>query len=172
MKTYSKGSHNVYHHRYHLVWITKYRYKVLRGKLQERVRDIIAQSAESLQVKIFNGVVSVDHIDLYCSIRPHISVSEFVKQAKGRSSYKVQREFPELKKHYWGRHFWGRGYFSSTSGNVTDEMINDYINNHIDAHKSENATNISLVDPKELSKRLFLVNLSNNLSSKAEYFSP
>ena len=144
MKDYSKGSHCVYHHRYHLVWITKYRYKVLKGPLQERVRDIIAQSAESLGVKIFTGVVSSDHIHIYCSIPAHISVSAFVKQAKGRSSYKVQREFPDLKKKYWGRHFWGRGYFSSTSGNVTDEMINDYINNHVDAHKSENANNISL----------------------------
>ena len=63
---------------------------------------------------------------------------------KGRSSYKLQREFPELKKKFWGRHFWGRGYFSTTSGNVTDDMINEYINNHLDAHRSENIENISL----------------------------
>ena len=53
---------------------------------------------------------------------------------KGKSSYKLQKEFPELKKKFWRRHFWGRGYFSTTSGNVTDEIINEYINNHIDAH--------------------------------------
>ena len=144
MKPYSKGSHWVYHHRYHLVWITKYRYRVLRGKLQERVRELIAQVAESMDIKIFNGVVSSDHIHLYCSIPPHISVSDFVQRAKGKSSYKVQGEFLELRQRYWGRHFWGRGYFSSTSGNVTDEMINAYIDNHVDAHKSENANNISL----------------------------
>ena len=56
----------------------------------------------------------------------------------------MQREFPELKKKFWGRHFWGRGYFSTTSGNVTDDMINEYINNHLDAHRSENIENISL----------------------------
>ena len=75
-----------------------------------------------------NGVISGDHIHVFCSIPPHISVSEYMKKMKGRSSYKLQREFPELKKKFWGRHFWGRGYFSTTSGNVTDEMIDEYIN--------------------------------------------
>ena len=53
----------------------------------------------------------------------------------------MQQEFPELKKVYWGKHFWARGYFSATSGNVTDDVINEYINNHTDAH-----------DPKQVSK--------------------
>ena len=136
MKNYTKGSQSVYHHRYHLVWITKYRYRVLYGKIQERARDIIAQVSDELGVKIFKGVVSKDHIHIYCSIPPHIKVSEYIRRAKGRSSNKLQREFPELKKRYWGCHFWGRGYFSSTSGNVTDAVISEYINNHLDAHKS------------------------------------
>ena len=100
MERYTRGSHTVYHHRYHLVWITKYRYRVLRGELQKRVRTIVAQVAEEMNVKIVNGVVSSDHIHLLVSIPPHISVSEFVKRAKGRSSRKVQQEFPQLKKRY------------------------------------------------------------------------
>ncbi|MDQ3459674.1 MAG: IS200/IS605 family transposase [Deinococcota bacterium] len=144
MKSYSKGSHTIYHHRYHLVWITKYRYRVLRGELQRRVRTIIAQVAEELGVKIINGVVSSDHIHLLVSIPPQLAVAEFVKRAKGRSSRKVQQEFPEVRKRYWGRHFWARGYFSATSGNVTDEMIDEYINNHYDAHKRNDEENISL----------------------------
>ena len=90
MERYTKGSHTLYHHRYHLVWITKYRYRVLRGELQRRVRTIIAQVAEELGVKILNGVVSSDHIHLFVSIPPHLPVSEFIKRAKGRSSRKVQ----------------------------------------------------------------------------------
>ena len=144
MERYTKGSHTLYHHRYHLVWITKYRYRVLRGELQRRVRTIIAQVAEELGVKILNGVVSSDHNHLFVSIPPHLPVSEFIKRAKGRSSRKVQQEFPELRKRYWGRHFWARGYFSATSGNVTDEMIDEYINNHYDAHKQSGEENISL----------------------------
>lgn len=78
------------------------------------------------------------------NIPPHISVSEFVKVAKGRSSRKVQQEFPGLSKEYWGRHFLGRGYFSATSGNVTDEIINAYINSHTDGNETGNVSNISL----------------------------
>ncbi len=144
MSHYSHGQHTVYHHRYHIVWITKYRYRVLQGEMRLRVRTIIAQVAEEMGVKIVNGVLSADHIHIFASIPPHVCVSDFVKNAKGRSSRKIQQEFPQIRKRYWGRHFWGRGYFSTTSGNVTDEIINAYINNHIDAHRSENEDNISL----------------------------
>ena len=97
-----------------------------------------------MNIKIINGVLSSDHIHVFVSIPPHITVSEFVQKAKGRSSRKIQQEFPEIKKRYWGRHFWGRGYFSSTSGNVTDEMINAYIDSHVDGHRTENVNHISL----------------------------
>ena len=144
MTEYTHGQHTVYHHRYHLVWITKYRYRVLQGRLRLRVREIIAQVAEEMDIKIINGVLSADHIHLFVSIPPNVAVSEFVKKAKGRSSRKIQQEFPEIRKRYWGRHFWGRGYFSSTSGNVTDEIINAYLDQHVDAHRSDNLNNLSL----------------------------
>lgn len=144
MTSYTHGQHTVYHHRYHIVWITKYRYYVLYGNLRLRVRQVIAQVAEEMGIKIVNGVLSKDHIHLFVSIPPHIAVSQFVKIAKGRSSRRVQQEFPEIRKKYWGRHFWGRGYFSTTSGNVTDEIIGEYLDNHVDAHRSDNLDNISL----------------------------
>lgn len=144
MKSYSRGQHTVYYHRYHIVWITKYRYKILTRAMKERIREIIAQVAQELGVTIENGVVSTDHIHVFVSIPPHVAVSEFVKQAKGRSSRKLQQEFPELKKRYWGRRFWARGYFSATSGNVTDEVINEYINKHSDAHDPQDANRIRL----------------------------
>ena len=144
MTNYSKGQHTVYHHRYHIVWITKYRYRVLQGDLRLRIRTIIAQAAEEMGVKIINGVLSADHIHIFASIPPHIAVSNFVKIAKGRSSKLIQQEFPALKKKYWGTHFWGRGYFSTTSGNITDEMINAYIDGHTDAQRPDNELNISL----------------------------
>ncbi len=81
---------------------------------------------------------------VFVSIPPHIAVSEFVQKAKGKSSRKVQQEFPELRKKYWGKHFWGRGYFSATSGNITDEVINDYINKHSDANQPDSISSIRL----------------------------
>ncbi|WP_250312091.1 IS200/IS605 family transposase [Rickettsia endosymbiont of Oedothorax gibbosus] len=144
MTDYSKSSHTVFYHRFHIVWITKYRYKVLTGNLRIRIREIIAQVAEYLGIKIINGILSADHVHIMAEIPPHISISQFVKAAKGRSSYKIQQEFPEIRKTYWGRHFWARGFFSSTSGNVTDDIINNYINNHSDTHQPNNVMNISL----------------------------
>jgi len=141
---YSKTSHTVFYHRFHLVWITKYRKRVLSGELRLRVREIIAQVADEYGVRIINGVLSADHVHIFAEIPPHLSVSDFVKVAKGRSSRKIQQQFPHIRKEYWGCHFWGRGFFSSTSGNVTDDIINNYINNHSDAHKSDNISNISL----------------------------
>jgi len=64
MKNYTKGNHTVDHHRYHIVWITKYRYRVLHGKIQERARELIAQVSDGLGIKIFNGVVSSDHVHI------------------------------------------------------------------------------------------------------------
>ena len=128
---YDKGRHTVYYHRYHIVWVTKYRYQVLQGKVRERARDIVRQTCNELGAKIIKGVLSRDHVHMFVSIPPKLSVSEFMKRVKGRSSWKLQNEFPEFKKRYWGQRFWARGYFCTTSGNVTDEVILQYIEQHI-----------------------------------------
>ena len=128
--------------------ITKYRYKVLTGDLRLRVRELIAQVAEELGVQIVNGVLSSDHLHLFVAIPPDVSVSEFVKRTKGRSSGKIHQEFAEINKRYWGGHFWGRGYFSSPSGNVTDEVINASLNNHAKAHPINHEENMSLDCPR------------------------
>ncbi len=112
---------------------------MLRGALQRRVRDIAARVAEEFGVHIVNGVVSSDHVHIFVSIPPYVGESDLVKAMKGRSSRKVQQEFQKLRKRYRGR-----GYFSVTGGNMTDEMIDEYINSHADAHKRNDAGNISL----------------------------
>ena len=131
---YSSGSHTKYHHRYHIVWVPKYRFKVLRGAIRERVREIARQVCGEMGVKIVSGVLSTDHVHMFVEIPPHISVSQFVQRVKGRSSRKVQQEFPELKKQYWGCHFWARGYFCTTSGNITDDIIMEYLKCHAKPH--------------------------------------
>ena len=100
------------------------------GAVRHRVREIIRQVCRELDVTIVKGVLSTDHVHMFVSIPPHHSVSNVMRRIKGRSSRKIQMEFPHLKKRYWGRHFWARGYFCSTSGLVTDEIILQYIENH------------------------------------------
>jgi|TARA_B100000315_G_scaffold144603_1_gene133525 putative transposase len=127
---YDKGKHTVFHHRYHIVWITKYRYKVLKGAVRTRVREIARQVCEELGVTIISGVLSTDHVHIFVSIPPHRAVSDVMRRIKGRTSRKIQMEFPELRQRYWGRRFWARGYFCTTSGVVNDETILQYIEKH------------------------------------------
>ena len=129
---YSTGSHSVYDHRYHVVWSTKYRYDVLRGELRLRIRTIIRQVCRELNVEIIKGVLSTDHVHMFISVPPKVSISQVIQRMKGRSSYRIQQEFPAIRKRYWGRHFWAKGYFSTTSGNITDDVILQYLENHID----------------------------------------
>jgi len=132
--SYSTGCHTVFHHRYHIVWTPKYRYKVLTGALRKRIRVIIKQVCDELKVDIISGVLSTDHVHMFVEIPPHVSISYFMQRVKGRSSRKIQQEFPDLKKRYWGRRFWARGYFCTTSGNITDDVILQYLESHHEPH--------------------------------------
>ena len=128
---YDTGKHCVFYHRYHLVWSTKYRFKVLRGQIRLRVRDICRQVCRENEVDILRGVLSSDHVHMFVEIPPHVSVSDFVRRAKGRSSRKIQQEFEHIRKRYWGQRFWGRGYFSTTAGNITEDVVMAYLDRHI-----------------------------------------
>lgn len=128
---YNTGSHCVFYHRYHLVWSTKYRFKVLKGRVRLRVRDICRQVCHENEVDILRGVLSSDHVHMFVSVPPKLAISDLVRKMKGRSSHKVQREFPELRRRYWGRRFWGRGYFSTTNGAITEDIVLQYLEQHI-----------------------------------------
>jgi len=132
MAVHDTGARTVFCHRYHIVWITKYRYKVPEGAVRGRIREIIRQVCAELGVAIVKGVLSRDHVHMMVSIPPHLAASDVVRRMKGRPSHRVQREFPDLRKRYWGRHFWARGCFCPTSGNVTDEIMLQYIEQHAD----------------------------------------
>ena len=127
---YRKGAHTVYDIKYHLVWVTKYRYQVLKGEIARRARDIIRDICMQHEVLILKGHVSADHVHLFVSGPPKLSVSSLMQYVKGKSSRKLQEEYPTLGKRYWGQHLWARGYFCATSGTVTDEMITAYIEHH------------------------------------------
>ena len=132
-----KGSHSVYELHVHIVWSTKYRYAVLRGDVQKRCRDLIRQMCDSMDIRILKGVVSKDHVHLHLSYPAKISISDIVKRLKGRSARLMLDEFSELKKRYWGQHLWGIGYGAWSSGNITDEMIDNYLDHHRDGPNSD-----------------------------------
>ena len=127
MKHYRKTSHSVYDIKYHLVWITKYRKPVLFGNVATRLRDLISEICKSMEVDIIKGHVSKDHVHLLVSVPPYISVSKLMQMIKGKTSRKLLSENRVLMRKFWGRHLWARGYFAATSGNVTDDVIAQYI---------------------------------------------
>ena len=132
MRRYRKGSHSTHDLKVHLVWCTKYRHKALQQDVACRIRDLLRQICEANDIQIVKGHVSKDHIHLYVSYPPKLSVSEMIKRLKGRSPKMIQAEFPELGAKFWGRHFWGIGYAAFSSGTVTDQTIREYLERHID----------------------------------------
>ena len=127
MPEYRKGSHTVYDLKYHIVWITKYRKKVMRGEIGLRLRELIKQGCEAQDVQIVKGHIAADHVHLLVSVPPQVALSDLVQRLKGRSARKMLEEFGELRRQFWGQHLWARGYFVASSGNVTDEIIAEYI---------------------------------------------
>ena len=127
MSEYRHGSHTVFSIHLHVVWITKYRKKVMTGEVAFRIRDMIREICQQEQVDIIKGHVSSDHIHLFISIPPQVTISRLLQRLKGKTSYRLLHEFTHLRKTYWGRHFWARGYFCCSSGNVTDDIIKQYI---------------------------------------------
>ena len=129
MAEYQKGSHTIHDIKYHFVWVTKYRYHVLKGGIAHRMRELLMQGCQARGMTIIEGNVSKDYVHMLVSCPTDLSPSKIAQYLKGRSSKLIQEEFPELKKRYWGQHFWARGYFCATVGSVTKDMIQEYIAN-------------------------------------------
>ena len=137
MQNVRKGSHSVHQLHVHLVWSTKYRYEVLRGDIQIRCRELIRQTCDSMDIQILKGVVGKDHVHLHLSYPPKLSISDILKRLKGRSAKIMLMEYSELKKRYWGGYLWGIGYGAWSTGNITDEMIQEYLNHHKEGPNSD-----------------------------------
>ena len=99
----------------------------MRADIAQRVRELIREICRANDVEIIKGHISRDHVHIFVSMPPHISVSHLVQSIKGKTSRKMMMEFKSLSRTFWGRHMWARGYFVASSGNVTDEVIMKYI---------------------------------------------
>ena len=124
---YRHGSHTVTELKYHFVWKTKYSYPVLRGEIGLRLRQMLREVGVEHEMTIIEGNIRPNHVHLLVSAPTHLSLAKMAQYLKGRSAYRLQREFRELQKWYWGRHLWGRGYFCATVGAVTEEQVKRYI---------------------------------------------
>jgi len=139
-----RNSHSKTRFTAHLVWVTKYRYPVLKCSIKKRCRKLLIQICDAEDVRILKGAVSKDHVHMHIEYPPSKSISNLVKKFKGRTSRKLQLEYPELKKYYWGKHFWAIGYGGWSTGNITEEMVDEYIDSHRNSSNADDDGNFIL----------------------------
>jgi len=127
MEGYRRAAHTVHCLHYHFVFSTKYRKPVLRGDIAIEVRDLIREIGRANEIEIVSGHVRPDHVHLLLDVPPHMAPSRVMQAVKGKTSHHLLMDRRKLRESFWGRHLWARGYFVATSGNVTDEVIAEYI---------------------------------------------
>ena len=125
-RRFKKLSHTIYECKYHVVWVPKYRFRIMEGRIRYYVRDVIRRLCEWKKLEILEGNVRKDHIHLVLEIPPHTSVSKAIGYLKGKSAIKVFNRFSDIRKKYWGRHFWAKGYCVSTVG-LDEGRIRKYV---------------------------------------------
>ena len=134
MNYYWVGSHTKYRLMYHLVWLPKYRKRILKGKLAERLKELFFECCDMNGWVINELNIQVDHIHMILQLKQTISVSQAVQRLKGGSSKVIRSEFPDLKEFLWGKSFWAEGYFVETVGRITEETIKKYVRNQNVSH--------------------------------------
>ncbi len=127
MRRYKFGAHTKTDLKVHLIWIPKYRKRVLTGQVAVRARDLLRQIAMEHELDVISGKIASDHVHMFIGYRPTQNISKIMQWLKVISSRILLSEFTHLRKQFWGRHLWARGYLAVSSGNVTDEMIQQYI---------------------------------------------
>ena len=127
MSRFMKLSHVLWHCQYHIIWVPKFRYRILKGVVAEEIFNCIQVFSAQLSCQVVELNVQPDHIHLLVKIPPKVSMSEFMGTVKGRTAIRVFKKFPYLKQRpYWGNHFWANGYCVDTVG-LNEDMIRKYI---------------------------------------------
>ena len=127
MSRFRKLSHVLWHCQYHLVWVPKYRYKILKGVLVNEVNNCIHLFCKQKGCEVVELNVQEDHVHLIVMMPPKVSVSDLIGTLKGRTAIRIFKQRPGLKtKLYLGNHFWSPGYCVDTVG-LDEDMIRKYV---------------------------------------------
>ena len=129
MEKYWAGAHTKYRMMIHIVWLPKYRKRILEGRLAKRIEELLRECADVNRWKIEELNVQKDHIHMVLQFRPDMALSKMIQLFKGKSSRIIRQEFPDLKEVYWGDSFWADGFFAETVGKVDLEVIKAYVRN-------------------------------------------
>ena len=122
-------SHTTWNCTYHVVFIPKYRRKIMYGEVKVEVGEILRKLCEMKQITLIEGKVCVDHVHMYMAVPPKLSISDVMAYLKGKSSLMIFDRHPEYRPRWGDRHFWARGCYVTTVGNVNETTIREYIRN-------------------------------------------
>ncbi|MCU7906951.1 MAG: IS200/IS605 family transposase [Candidatus Thiodiazotropha sp. (ex Epidulcina cf. delphinae)] len=127
MSRFEKLTHVLWHCQYHIVWVPKYRYRVLKGAIAQEVVNCIQVYCARNRCEVVELNVQADHVHLLMKVPPKVSISQLLGIVKGKTALRVFSRFPYLRqKPYWGNHFWAKGYCVDTVG-VDADMIRKYV---------------------------------------------
>ena len=130
MRKYWHGAHTTHRNMYHIIWLPKYRKKILDGRIKHRLEEYLRECADMNDWEIQQLNIQLDHVHIMIQIPPSISVCRAVQRLKGAASYVLRSELPQdVKKMLWGNSFWAEGYFCETVGQCSEEAIRNYIKN-------------------------------------------
>ena len=127
MARYRTGGHTKYRLQYHIVWIPKYRKRVLRGKVSIRLRQLLYEACRINRRWISELSIQDDHVHVMIQLNASDSVGEAVQRLKGGTSRVIRQEYPELEEFLWGDSLWADGYFAESVGEVNEEVVKRYI---------------------------------------------
>mgnify|MGYP001386886169 CR=1 FL=1 len=137
MKNVQSLCHSVWDCKYHVVWIPKYRRKVLFGRIRKHLGDVIRELARQRESQVLEGHLCSDHVHVYLAIPPKYAVAQVVGYIKGKSAIHIARTFGGRTRNFTGEHFWARGYFVSTVGR-DEEVVRNYIRRQKDEDRRIN----------------------------------
>ena len=120
---YWSGAHSTHRLRYHLVWIPKYRKRVLTGALATRLQALLHEACEVNDWQLHELNIQPDHVHLLVQTHPHQSISRVLQKLKGGTSRVLRSEFPDLVEFLWGKSFWASGYFAESVGTTEEAVI-------------------------------------------------
>ena len=137
MSRFRRLSHTIWHCQYHIIWVPKYRFRVLDGPVGEAVHNGIQAICGFAGCDVIELNVQRDHVHLLVMVPPKVSISDLMGRVKGQTAMKVFRQFGYLrKKPYWGNHFWSKGYCVDTIG-LDAEMIRKYVRHQENREKQQ-----------------------------------
>ena len=129
MARYQTGAHTKHRLQYHVVWIPKYRKRVLRGKIAIRLKRLLYEACKVNRWWISEISIQEDHVHIVIQTSPSDSLADVVQILKGGTSRVIRKEFPDMEEFLWGDSFWADGYFAETVGKVDEEVVKRYIRN-------------------------------------------